>query len=150
EYKNPIFLPGTRLTPETGRDLPFAQVRFATPGYFHAAGVPLRSGRIFSEAHGDMWSAVVSDNAARRLWPDRDPIGQEFAIDGDAHPRIWRVAGVVSDVRQVDLQSQAPLMVYLPAAHNRGMDLSFVLRTALPANSIAPSIREAVRQIDVD
>ena len=150
EYKNAIFLPGTRLTPESGRDLPFAQIRFATPGYFRAAGVPLRSGRIFSEAVGDIWSAVVSDSAARRLWPDRNPIGQEFSIDGDAHPRIWRVAGVVADVRQVDLQSPAPLMVYLPTAHNRGFDLSFVLRTTLPANSIAPSIREAVRQIDPD
>jgi predicted permease len=150
EYKNPIFLPGTRLTPDSGRDLPIAQIRFATPGYFRAAGVPLRSGRIYSEAVGDMWSAVVSDNAARRLWPDRDPIGQEFSIDGDTHPRIWRVAGVVADVRQVDLQSPAPLMVYLPTAHNRGMDLSFVLRTKLPVPSVAPSIREAVRQIDAD
>jgi predicted permease len=148
EYKNPIFLPGARLTPESGRDLPFAQIRFATPGYFRAAGIPLRSGRIFSEAVGDMWSAVVSDNAARSLWPDRDPIGHEFSIDGGAHPRIWRVAGVVADVRQTDLRSPAPLMVYLPTANNRGMDLSFVLRTTLPANSIAPSIREAVRQTD--
>jgi predicted permease len=150
EYRNAIFLPGTRFTPESGRDLPFAQIRFATPGYFRAAGVPLRSGRIFSEAGGDMWSAVVSDSAARLLWPERNPIGQEFSIDRDAHPRIWRVAGVVADVRQVDLQSPAPLMVYLPTAHNRGFDLSFVLRTTLPASSIAPSIREAVRQIDPD
>ncbi len=150
EYQNPIFLPGIRLTPDRVRDLPMAQIRFATPGYFRAAGVPLRSGRVFSEAPGDVWSAVVSDNAARRLWPDRDPIGQEFSIDQSLPPRIWRVAGVVADVRQNDLQSPSPLMVYLPTAHNRGMDLSFVLRTAVPANSMAPSIREAVRQIDAD
>jgi predicted permease len=150
EYKNPIFLPGNPLTQDDSRDLPFAQIRFATPGYFRAAGVPLRSGRIFSEAAGDMWSAMVSENAARRLWPDHDPIGQEFSIDGSSHPRIWRVAGVVADVRQVDLQSPPPLMVYLPTANNRGMDLSFVLRTTLPANSVAPSIREAVRQVDAD
>jgi ABC-type antimicrobial peptide transport system permease subunit len=93
---------------------------------------------------------MVSDNAARRFWPDREPIGQEFSIDQSLHPRIWRVAGVVADVRQTDLQSPSPLMVYLPAAHNRGMDLSFVLRTTLPANLIAPSIREAMRQIDAD
>jgi predicted permease len=150
EYQNPIFLPGIRLTPDRVRDLPMAQIRFATPGYFHAAGVPLRSGRIFSEAAGDLWSAMVSDNAARRLWPDRDPLGQEFSIDQSSSPRIWRVAGVVADVRQTDLRSPSPLMVYLPTAHNRGMDLSFVIRSALPASSMAPSIREAVRQIDAD
>jgi ABC-type antimicrobial peptide transport system permease subunit len=39
-------------------------------------------------------------------------------------------------------------MVYLPAAHNRGMHLSFVLRTGLPVGSMARSIRLAVAQID--
>ena len=125
-----------------------AQIRFATRGYFRAAGVPLRSGRIYSDGIGDTRTAVVSENAARRLWRDRDPIGQEFTIDESPHPRMWRVAGVVADVRQTELQSPAPLMVYLPAAHNRGMDLSFVVRTRLPIDSVARSIRRAVRQID--
>src|SRR5258708_5885913 len=39
-------------------------------------------------------------------------------------------------------------LVYLPPAHNRGMDLSFVLRTKLPAASMAPAIRQAVWQVD--
>ena len=126
------------------------QVRFATPGYFRAAGIPLRSGRIYSEAEDDMWSAMVSDGAARHLWPDRDSIGREFTIDESLHPRMWRVAGVVADVRQTELPSPSPLMVYLPPAHNRGLDLSFVLRTKLPAGSMARSIREAVRKVDAD
>lgn len=150
EYQNPIFLPGIALTPDRIRNLPIAQVRFATPGYFRAAGVPIRSGRIYSESSADMWSAVVSDSAARRLWPDRDPVGQEFAIDESSHPRMWRVAGVVADVRQTELQSPSPLMVYLPTAHNPGLGLSFVLRTKLPVGSIARSIRQAVWQIDAN
>jgi predicted permease len=150
DYQNPIFLPGSPLTPDRIRDLPMAQIRFATPGYFGAAGIPLRSGRIYSENAGDMWSAVVSDSAARRLWPDRNPAGEEFTIDESPHPRMWRVAGVVADVRQTELQNPSPLMVYLPAAHNQGLDLSFVLRTRLPAGAMAPSIRQAVRQIDAN
>ena len=150
EYQNPVFLPGARLTQDSIRNLPMAQIRFATPGYFGAAGIPLRSGRIYSEAATDVWTALVSDNAARRLWPDRDPIGQEFTIDESSHPRMWSVAGVVADVRQADLQSPSPLMVYLPPVHNRGMDLSFVLRTKLPPGLMARSVREAVRQIDAD
>jgi len=61
---------------------------------------------------------------------------------------MWRVAGVVADVRQTELQSPAPLMVYLPPSHNRGMNVSFVLRTNLPADSVARSIRQAVWQVD--
>jgi putative ABC transport system permease protein len=84
------------------------------------------------------------------LWPARDPLGQEFTIDESPQPRIWRVAGIVADIRQTELQNPSPLMVYLPAANNRGMDLSFVLRTNLPASSVAPAIRAVVRQIDRD
>ena len=148
DYQNPIFLPGVPLTPERIPDLPMAQIRFATPGYFRAAGIPVRSGRIYSETAGDLWTAVVSESAARRVWPDDNPIGREFTIDESPQPRMWRVAGVVADVRQTELQNPSPLMVYLPAAHNPGMDFSFVLRTKLPAGSMARSIRQAVWQID--
>jgi predicted permease len=147
-YMNPIFLPGAALTPERIRNLPMAQIRFASSGYFRAAGVRLRAGRIYSEAAGDLWTAMVSESAAQRVWPDGDSIGREFTIDESPHPRVWRVAGVVADVRQTELQNPSPLMVYLPVAHNRGSDLSFVLRTKLPAGSMARSIRQAVWQID--
>ncbi|MGA2737275.1 MAG: ABC transporter permease [Bryobacteraceae bacterium] len=148
DYINPIFLPGVALTPDRIPNLPMAQIRFATSGYFRAAGVPLRAGRIYSETSGDLWNAVVGESAARRVWPDRNPIGQEFTIDESPHPRMWTVAGVVADVKQTELQNPAPLMVYLPAAHNTGMHLSFVLRTRLPVGSIAQSVRQAVAQID--
>jgi ABC-type antimicrobial peptide transport system permease subunit len=39
-------------------------------------------------------------------------------------------------------------MVYLPLAHNRGLDLSFVLRSQLPVGSMTRSIRQAVWQVD--
>jgi putative ABC transport system permease protein len=150
EYRNPIFLPGIPLTPDRIRDLPIAQIRFATPGYFRAAGIALRSGQIYSESAADQWTGIVSEGAAHRLWPDRSPIGQEFTIDEFRKPRIWRVAGVVADVRQTELQRPAPLMVYLPPVHNRGMDLSFVLRTKLPAASVAQSIRQTVQLVDTN
>jgi hypothetical protein len=150
DYQNPIFLPGIALTPNRIRDLPMAQIRFATSGYFRAAGISLRAGRIYSETAGDLWTALVSETAARRVWPDGNPIGREFTIDESPNPRMWRVAGVVADVRQTELQNPSPMMVYLPAAHNRGLDLSFVLRTKLPAASVARSIRQAVWQVDAD
>jgi predicted permease len=150
EYRSPILLPGVPLTPDRMRDLPIAQVRFATPGYFRAAGIALHAGQIYTDSAADQWTAVVSELTARRLWPDRNPIGQEFTIDESRKPRIWRVTGVVADVRQAELQSPAPLMVYLPTVHNRGMDLSFVVRTKLPAASLAQSIRQAVWHVDAD
>ncbi|MGO4883362.1 MAG: ABC transporter permease [Bryobacteraceae bacterium] len=148
DYQNPIFLPGEELTPERIRNLPMAQIRFATPGYFRAAGIPVRSGQVCADPAADLWCALISQSAARRVWPGRSAIGQEFTIDEGAHPRMWRVAGIVADVKQTELQHPAPMMVYLPVAHNRGLDLSLVLRSRLPASSLARSIRQAVAQID--
>jgi ABC-type antimicrobial peptide transport system permease subunit len=39
-------------------------------------------------------------------------------------------------------------MVYLPPGRLRGANLSFVIRTALPADSVARAIRRAVWQVD--
>jgi predicted permease len=150
DYVNPIFLPGVALTPDRIPNLPMAQIRFATPGYFRAAGISLRSGRIYSDSAADRWAALVSESAARRVWPDRHPIGREFTIDESPHPRIWRVAGVVADIRQSELQNPAAMMVYLPIEYNQGSDLSFVLRTEMPVDSVARSIRQAVAQIDAN
>ncbi|MEI9975658.1 MAG: ABC transporter permease [Ignavibacteriota bacterium] len=65
-------------------------------GYFAAAGVPLRSGRTFTE--GDRSSServvVVNETLARTLWPGQNPLGQSVATDGGR-----RVVGVVADVR---------------------------------------------------
>jgi putative ABC transport system permease protein len=150
EYQNPIFFPGAPLNPERIRNLPIAQIRFATSGYFRAAGIPLRAGRLYTDSAADTWSALVSVSAARRVWPGRDPLGQEFTIDESPKPRLWRVAGVVADVPQTELQKPAPLTVYLPLEHNPGMNLSFVLRTTLPLEAVAGSVRQAVRQVDPD
>ena len=150
DYQNPIFLPGRPLTGDRLRELPIAQVRYASPGYFRAAGIALRFGRFYSAGAADTWTALVSASAAGRLWPGRDPIGQEFTIDESPNPRIWRVGGVVNDVPQTEMTRPAPLMVYLPLAHNRGMNLSFVLRTNLPVDSVAGAVRQAVWAVDAD
>ena len=141
DYWWPIFLPNERETLDT----PFAQIRIATPGYFLAAGIALRSGRLYSDA--DRWMAVVSESAARQRWPGQDPIGRQVSI---SHARMGRVAGVVADVRQTELQDPSPPMLYLPPESNLGVDLSFVIRTRLPLDSAAQAIRRAVWEVDAN
>ena len=146
QFVNPVFLPNAPLTPERIRNLPMAQIRYATPDYFRVMGIALRAGRIYSDSASDAWNAVLSAGAAKTLWP-RDAIGQEFTLDESPHPRMLRVAGVVADVHD-ELQNRAPLMVYLPLARMQGMNLSFVVRTALPVESVARAVRQAVWQVD--
>ena len=149
QFEHPVYLPNVPIAPDHA-NAALAIVRFATPGYFRAAGIPLRAGRLFSDDAADQWAGVVSASLALRLWPERDPIGQEFIFSQPAglHKRIWRVAGVVADVRQGELQDPAPTTVYLSSVDNLGADLSFVIRTRLPVNAVAAAIRRAVSQVN--
>src|SRR6266542_1528506 len=59
-----------------------ATYRFASPEFFTVFDVPLRSGRFFTPAESVSGGAVaiVSQTAARRLWPNGDAIGESLRI----------------------------------------------------------------------
>ena len=82
---------------------------------------------------------------ARRLWPDRDPLGQ-IAMLGRQE---WQVVGVVGDVRHGALEQRASLEMYLPMGQLRdwsSMDL--VVRSKLPIESLVPGVRATLRNVD--
>jgi predicted permease len=85
-------------------------VNAVTPAWFEVIDPPLVRGRAFTEderRRGD--AAVVSEAMARRLWPDRDPIGQAVAAPDGAAVRI---VGVARDA--TDLVGDVRPMLYVP------------------------------------
>jgi len=65
-----------------------------TPGYFDLIDNPIVRGRPFTEEERRRAdAAVVTESLARRLWPDRDPLGQ--SVDGQHGP--MRVVGLARD-----------------------------------------------------
>ena len=115
-------------------------------GYFEAAGIPLRSGREFTER--DRASServvVVNETLARTLWPGQNPVGQMITTDGGR-----RVVGVVADVRHAALEKAGGSEMYLPMRQTGDYAaMQLVVRTALPPDSLAAGIRTALRPID--
>ena len=51
-------------------------------GYFPVFRIPVVRGRLFTKAESDADTpvAVVSEAAARKLWPGRDAIGETIAL----------------------------------------------------------------------
>ena len=84
-----------------------AELRYVTPGYFDALGIPLVHGRALGP--GDTEAApkviVVNQAFARRYFAGRDPIGVE--LDRGT------IVGIVGDVRQVALDRPAEPELYL-------------------------------------
>lgn len=101
------------------------------PGYFATLGIPLLAGRDFD--HGDIQGApvvaIVSDEAARRVWPGESPIRKlllhhpaRVLGEADHAPTTIRIIGVVGDTR-VRLHAPRPRIYlsmqqhYAPALH---------------------------------
>jgi len=153
-------LPGNSTRGLTIRDLPpnvqaSAHYRTASPTYFRAMGIPLLRGRVFEEADREdrPLVAVISTSAAQRFWPNRNPIGERFAID---EPEIT-IVGVVGDVHAASLDQAPQPTVYVPYRQDPWPSMVFALRFDGSAEaslnvsaSLQASVRGAIWQVDKD
>jgi putative ABC transport system permease protein len=119
-------------------------------GYFKALGVRLLSGREFSAADSADATpvAIINETAARKLWPDEDPLGKRFRL-GDARSPWLQVVGVVGDVKHNGLESESSLEAYAPFAQMAYPYFSVMLRAGNAA-SFAEAIRQEVQGVDND
>jgi putative ABC transport system permease protein len=139
--------------PRLQAETPRAGVRWVTPGYFRAMRIPLRAGRYFADSDSASAPkvAIVSQSMARRMWPDQDPIGKRVKLDEDAS---WvTVTGVVSDIRQTDLDAEEAAGLYFPHAQKTQEWLNWmtlVVQTRPELGSLASAIRAQVWAVDKD
>jgi predicted permease len=131
---------------EKGHYPPEAFIRVVSDGYFQALGIPLKSGREFTESDraSSVPVAMVNETLARTLWPGQDPVGQMMTQDGGR-----RVVGVVADVHHGGPERLGGSEMYLPMRQTGDYAaMKLVVRTALPPDSLAAGIRTALRPID--
>ena len=141
-----VGIEGREPTPDTPTR---AHPRSVTPDYFRALNIQLIAGRGFSAADrsGSPLVVIVNDTMARRYWPGQSAIGRRVAL-ADSE---WReVIGVVRDVRHWGLDAPVNPELYIPQAQMPSNALVFALRTSVPPESIAASVREQLRAVDAD
>jgi len=123
----------------------------ASPDYFPAAGIPLRSGRLFSDLDrpGSTPVAIISESVARRFWPNGNSIGAGVRLVGAPFDSttVLRIVGVVGDVRD-DVQSPLSPMVYSANAQTLGSAGAFVVRSSGDARALATSIAQVMHGLD--
>jgi predicted permease len=135
--------------------LPEIDVRFASPDYFQAMGIPLSGGRLFAPSDSNL--AVVNEAAARRFWPNENPIGRlvrtAAAAPGpraaaSSGPDQWNtIVGVVGAVRHLGLDVDPRPEIYFQTT-SWGPSQNVVVRTASDPTSLIGPVRAALLQLD--
>jgi predicted permease len=119
--------------------------RYTSPRYFRAMGIAMLRGRAFEENDRGQGVAVLSEKAARLLWPgDPNPVGRMFMGEDD---KIKTLVGIVADVR-AELHVDAPAHAYYPYWQRVPGDVTLVVRTAADLPAVTGALRVAIRSAD--
>ena len=123
-------------------------LRLASPGYFEALGIPLRSGRLFDthDVDGGPPVAIINELAARRAFGGRSALGQRILVWGERVPS--EVVGVVGNIRHTGLDAEPRPEAWRPIGAVGWANLSLVVWGKVPPEALVGPVREAIRSVD--
>jgi putative ABC transport system permease protein len=128
-------------------------LNMVSAGYFDALGIPIVEGRGVRETDraGAPRVAVVTQAAADRYWPGRDPVGQRIQLSVWDPEEGWaEVVGVVGDVVGESLREPSRPGVYLAYPQFSYRSNYLVARSAGDPHAVAGSVRAVLRELDPD
>ena len=143
----------TRAGETDSADSPSAGMRIVTPGYFATMKIPLTRGRPFDARDDEKAPEVVAINeeAARRYWPNADPIGQQIHLGvrlAEARSGMKTIVAVVGDVKARSLDAGTAPEVYVPYAQHQVDSLTIAIRTSGEPLAFVPTARADVAALD--
>ena len=117
--------------------------------YFKTMGITLLRGRAFAETDraGAQQVVVINETAAKRFWPDEDPVGKRLSIMGARGPYA-EVVGVVKDIKTGSLEEDAQPYIYTAAMQHYEPAMSLVVRTQGDPQKAIESVRAQVLELD--
>ncbi len=160
---NSAFVP-EGYNPPPGQGLNMAWTSNILGDFFHAAGIPVIRGRAFAEADNaaSPLVVIVNKSLADHYWPGQDPIGKRIHIGARETPLPWMtVVGEIGDIKQTTADQDTKPQLYTPPSQLKRMVGEFippdtllanggalVMRSAMPPEQMADSLRAVVRSID--
>ena len=125
-----------------------------SPEYFGTLRMQFVAGRDFNgeDTATSPMVAIIDQTAARRFFPDLDPVGRTFWIDGIAGqpgPPI-EVVGIVRDAKYQSLREQIHPTVFFPATQAPDLLVAdaFELRAAIRPTALISSVQAVVASVN--
>lgn len=130
------------------------EVRLVNEDYFKAMGMTLISGRQFTAQDNENSPPVVVINQkmAKQWFPNEDPIGKHIRTLGAL--RWISIVGVVANMRDSAIETEAPIEFYLPYLQNTYppamWNVGLVVRTENDPFTTLPAVKEAIQSTNRD
>ena len=123
--------------------------------YFQTLGIPLLRGRSFTErdTRGAPGVVIINEAMARRYWPGDDPIGQFLRFGmrvSSEDPESWEIIGIVADVRDSGLDTEANPFMYVPCVQQPSVVMEFAVRTAGNPLGLVGAVRSEVAALTTE
>ena len=128
---------------------PGGDMRAVTPGYFRAMGIPLKTGRVFTDADrkGTPDVAVVSETLARTLFPNESALGHVIVYEWDRMTHA-EIVGVVGDVHHDGPATQAYMEIYRPLSQFIYNAMDVVVRVSGDPGQFVRPVAASIRRVD--
>jgi len=151
----PMQLAGTEIVNRPLRGLFF--YKRVSPSYFHVLGIQVRQGRALNEqdVKDSPLVVVINERMARRLFPNKNPIGQRILIPqlipgkpATGPDLTCEIVGVVANEKVSALNDTTTAGVYAPLEQSPAYNPSLAVRANLDPRTLARAIRQAVDRVN--
>jgi predicted permease len=126
----------------------FVQIATIGPRYFDTVGIPMVSGRDFSDAdrQDTQLVAIINETMAQRFWPGQDPIGRTVTPVVGSTP--IHIIGVARDSRYVTIGEDRQPFLYVPLEQQPRQWLWLFVRAVGRPDSVQTAVTAALRRAD--
>ena len=123
--------------------------------FLRVMGIPLLSGRAFTQQDADAGRsvAIINEALAHKFFRNQNPIGKRFSMNGPDGPKThWtEIIGVCANTRYNNLRDLPPPLHF--DLYNQFPEMggaTYLVRTQMQPEAIVPSLRAAVQRVDHD
>jgi len=121
-------------------------------GHFRAIGVPLLTGREFTDADDSRAAkvAIVNETFARRFGLGANPVGKRMALgSSDTIPLNIEIVGLVRDMKYASVKREIPAVFFLPhRQEDRVGQMYFYARTGTDPVALLRAITAMMQRVD--
>ena len=117
-----------------------------TPGYFRTMGIPLLSGRDFTDADNETSDpvAIVNERMVAKYWRGQDPVGKRLQLKD----KRLRVIGVAKLAKYGSFSEPPKPFFYVPMRQNFSIRTTVAMRTTNDAAAMAADLTRVIHELD--